>query len=75
MQAADDERSQARHRGGAGGKASGGCGYAMAPAARRTGRKGGEYNHITQAMLKEGGFFDMPIQVRTTSEPWPASVA
>ena len=67
-QAGSDERSQARRRGGAGGKAGGGHGapsaqYA-APAARRTGRKGGEYNHITQAMLKEGGYFDMPIQAR-----------
>ena len=30
---------------------------------KRTGRKTGEYAHITQDMLKDGGFFDMPIQV------------
>ena len=63
-QADINERSAARRRCGAGGKANGGGIYAAAaPAARRTGRKGGEYNHITQAMLKEGGYFDMPIQV------------
>jgi len=62
-QAGNDERSVARRRGGAGGKAPSDR-YA-APAARRTGRKGGEYNHITQAMLKEGGYFDMPIQARS----------
>ena len=32
-------------------------------ACKRTGRKTGEYAHITQDMLKDGGFFDMPIQV------------
>ncbi len=66
-QAGNDERSQARRRGGAGGKAHSDRYAAAAPPARRTGRKGGEYNHITQAMLKEGGYFDMPIQVRAAA--------
>lgn len=34
-----------------------------AAAARRAGRRAGEYAHITQDMLKDGGYFDMPIQV------------
>jgi hypothetical protein len=29
----------------------------------RSGRRAGEYTHINQDMLKDGGFFDMPIQV------------
>ena len=62
---AEDDRSPVRRRGGVGAKAgNSGVGHGgSAPAARRTGRKGGEYTHITQEMLKEGGFFDMPIQV------------
>ncbi len=40
-----------------------------AAAARRAGRRAGEYAHITQDMLKDGGFFDMPIQVRQSSHP------
>jgi hypothetical protein len=38
-----------------------------AAAARRAGRQAGEYAHITQDMLKDGGYFDMPIQVRMSS--------
>lgn len=38
-----------------------------AAAARRAGRRAGEYAHITQDMLKDGGYFDMPIQVPSAS--------
>lgn len=33
----------------------------------RSGRRAGEYTHINQDMLKDGGYFDMPIQVRLSS--------
>lgn len=32
----------------------------------RSGRRAGEYTHINQDMLKDGGYFDMPIQVYFT---------
>lgn len=62
MQPEDSDYEAPRRSGGKGGK-SAAQRKAAAAACKRTGRRTGEYAHITQDMLKDGGFFDMPIQV------------